>query len=283
MNWYNYNRYETLVIATFLLLIYTFTAWVEAESMLADYQNLGTPLEPWKSYLWAISSHYVLISLIPLIVIFDRKFPVLGENWRKGLLAHGLFSVVFCLCHVGGMVLIRKVIHSYAGESYEFGSSANIIFYEYRKDLASYLSLLLYIHLYRFSITRLRGEAKVLSVGEGEVATEIQPAERFLVKKIGKEFVVEANEIEWIAASGNYMNLHVRDHVYPYRETMSSIEKLLDQSIFIRIHRSYIVNISHVKEIHPLESGDFKVKLISGKTLSLSRRYRNRVKSLLNS
>ena len=51
-----------------------------------------------------------------------------------------------------------------------------------------------------------------------------QRPERFLVRKLGKEFLLSANEVEWLQASGNYMNLHVRGRAYPLRSTMAVIE-----------------------------------------------------------
>lgn len=71
--------------------------------------------------------------------------------------------------------------------------------------------------------------------------------ERFLVRKLGRDFLVATADIEWIQASGNYVNLHVRGHDYPLRSTMAAIEAKLDPAVFVRIHRSYLVNLGRCR------------------------------------
>ena len=122
----------------------------------------------------------------------------------------------------------------------------------------------------------------LLSTGE-ETETRVNeaPPERLLIKKLGREFLIQTSDIEWVEASGNYANLHINTHVYPMRITMDKLEKLLP-SQFLRIHRSTIVNIGQIKEVEAMDSGDHQVLLLSGKTLTLSRRYRENFKNLLS-
>ncbi len=98
--------------------------------------------------------------------------------------------------------------------------------------------------------------------------------ERFLIRKLGREFLVAANDIEWLQAAGNYVNLRVRGHDYPLRSTIAGIESRLDPRLFARIHRSYVVALDHVVSIEPLDTGDARVHLRDGTTLPCSRRYR---------
>jgi DNA-binding LytR/AlgR family response regulator len=98
--------------------------------------------------------------------------------------------------------------------------------------------------------------------------------QRFLVRKLGKEFLIAANEIEWLKAQGNYVNLHVRGREYPLRSTMSAIEDLLDPNKFVRVHRSHIVNLDHLLEIESLETGDARLKLRNGAVIACSRTFR---------
>ena len=119
----------------------------------------------------------------------------------------------------------------------------------------------------------------MITIGE-DVQIPDKP-ERLLVKKIGKEFIIKIENIEWIEASGNYMNLHIEGRVYPLRETMSILENKLNPNQFVRIHRSSIINLDHIKEILPLDSDDFEVILNTNQQLKLSRRYREKVKNVL--
>ncbi|SON77106.1 AlgR/AgrA/LytR family regulatory protein (fragment) [Xanthomonas phaseoli pv. phaseoli] len=95
--------------------------------------------------------------------------------------------------------------------------------------------------------------------------------ERFLVRKLGRDFLVATADIEWIQASGNYVNLHVRGHDYPLRSTMAAIEAKLDPAVFVRIHRSYLVNLGQVQAIEPSDSGDARVHLRDASVLPCSR------------
>lgn len=105
--------------------------------------------------------------------------------------------------------------------------------------------------------------------------------ERFLIKKLGKEFLIKTRDIEWIEAAGNYANLHIGNNLYPMRTTMSRLEKILPSQDFARIHRSSIVNLSQIETLQALETGDYELALKNGEKLSLSRRYRDRFKELL--
>ena len=94
------------------------------------------------------------------------------------------------------------------------------------------------------------------------------------MRKLGREFLIAANDIEWLQASGNYVNLRVRGHDYPLRSTLAGIETKLDPARFARIHRSYMVNIDRIASIEPLDTGDARIHLNDGGSLPCSRTYR---------
>jgi DNA-binding LytR/AlgR family response regulator len=114
---------------------------------------------------------------------------------------------------------------------------------------------------------------------EGPSLEPVVRPRRFLVRKLGREFLVAVDDIEWMQASGNYVNLHVRGHDYPLRSTIGGIESKLDPSRFVRIHRSYIANLDQIASIEPLESGDARIHLKDASTLPCSRRYRDALKA----
>jgi two-component system, LytTR family, response regulator len=104
-----------------------------------------------------------------------------------------------------------------------------------------------------------------------------QYAERILVKVNGRILFLQTSEIDWVESAGNYIQLHVGREKYMLRETMKTIEERLDPQIFLRIHRSTVVNTKRIKEIYPLFSGDYTVVLKNGIELNLSRHYRERL------
>ena len=109
-----------------------------------------------------------------------------------------------------------------------------------------------------------------------DLKSEKKYLERLVVKSIGRVFFLKTDEIDWIEAAGNYVKLHVGRESHMIRETMNGIEAKLDPDKFLRIHRSTVVNIDRIKELHPMFSGDYAVILRNGTELALSRNYRDR-------
>ena len=109
-----------------------------------------------------------------------------------------------------------------------------------------------------------------------DLKAEKKYLERLVVKSVGRVFFLKTDEIDWIEASGNYLKLHVGRESHLIRETMNGIEAKLNPDKFLRIHRSTVVNIDRIKELHPMFSGDYAVILRSGTELTLSRNYRER-------
>jgi len=105
--------------------------------------------------------------------------------------------------------------------------------------------------------------------------------ERIVVKTAGRVFFLKTDELDWIEAAGNYLELHAGRSTYLIRETMHGIESKLDPGKFLRIHRSVIVRIDRIKEMHPMFSGDYTVMLRDGTELSMSRTFRDRWEKLL--
>jgi len=114
---------------------------------------------------------------------------------------------------------------------------------------------------------------------------DLQPEPRYLervvVKNSGRLFFLRSDEIDWIESSGNYVSLHAGKESHLLRETMSALEERLDPAHFIRIHRTAIVRIDQIKELHPLFHGEYEVVLRDTTRLTLSRSYRDRLQTLL--
>lgn len=115
----------------------------------------------------------------------------------------------------------------------------------------------------------------------------LQPAraypERLLLKHEGTVVVVTVNDIDWIEAADNYVKIHARTGRYMAREPLKQIEATLDPARFARVHRSAIVNLSRVKSLDPVSSGEAIITLTTGARLTLSRGYRDHFKSRLES
>lgn len=89
------------------------------------------------------------------------------------------------------------------------------------------------------------------------------------------------DHIDWIDAAGDYMCVHAQGQTYVLRETMKSLEAILNPSAFQRVHRSTIVNVQRVRSLRPHINGEYFLTLDGGQELKLSRTYRDRLEQLM--
>jgi len=102
---------------------------------------------------------------------------------------------------------------------------------------------------------------------------------RFMVRSAGRVVFLKADEIDWVEAADYYARLHAGGHSYLLRESMNDLEAALDPEVFVRIHRSAIVNLDRVREMRPLLRGEQMVILAAGTQLRMSRSRREELES----
>ena len=105
--------------------------------------------------------------------------------------------------------------------------------------------------------------------------------ERFAIRVRGQVLFVKSTALEWIAAEGNYARLHTPEASYLIRESLQNLESELDPELFVRVHRSAIVNIERVRKLILGPDGAFSIVLQSDATVSLGPTYRERLEELL--
>jgi two-component system LytT family response regulator len=105
--------------------------------------------------------------------------------------------------------------------------------------------------------------------------------ERLAIRTNGRVVFLNLDEIHWVEAAANYVRLNTGKDSYLFRETISRVSERLNPAHFVRIHRSTIVNINKIRELIPVNSGEYVVVLKSGKELSFSRGYRSNLPHLL--
>jgi two-component system LytT family sensor kinase len=128
-------------------------------------------IEPWKPFVWEMSSVFIVVCLIPLIYLFERRFPMNAKpRWRTILLHLGA-ALAYSLVHVTGMLLLRHWAYSVAGQHYDYGDLTLRYLYELQKDLVTYLFVLLVIFAGREFQVRRTGELRA-----SELAAELSQA-----------------------------------------------------------------------------------------------------------
>lgn len=104
---------------------------------------------------------------------------------------------------------------------------------------------------------------------------------RLLIKTSeGRNFILQADKIEWIEAEGKYVRLHFEGKSPLLREPISNLEAQLDPDKFLLIHRSYIVNIDCIRELQPLFNQKYIVVLRDNTELPLSESGRKKLARL---
>jgi two-component system, LytTR family, response regulator len=105
--------------------------------------------------------------------------------------------------------------------------------------------------------------------------------DRLAIKSGGRVVLLRLEEIDWVEAADNYVNLHAGTESHLLRETMNALEKRLPPDRFLRISRSTMVNLDRIKELQPLFHGEYAVILRDGTRVTLSRGYRDKLTRLL--
>ena len=257
-----------VLVLTVQMLANSVTTWMDLRTA-----PFAQPL------VWELSSNLTVGLLIPVLIAFERRFPLRWDTLARNLPWHLAGTLMFCAAHVLVMVTLRKAAYALVGASYTTGPWLSVLAYEYLKDMRSYVLILATVLGYRLLLLRLQGEARLLDAPEtasGAPLSGASPArpERFLVRKLRSEFLIAAADIEWLQAQGNYVGIHVNGHDYLLRSTLADFLGQLDPARFVQVHRSYAVNLDRVAEIKPLDSGDARLHMKDGSQVACSRRYR---------
>jgi two-component system, LytTR family, response regulator len=139
---------------------------------------------------------------------------------------------------------------------------------------------------FRIALARARErlDGRNRDAGLASLAASLRERRRYLsrvpIRTSGRIVLVDVATIDWLEAADNYVRLHAEKREYLLRETLASLESQLDPDRFARIHRSAIVQIDRIAELHPASHGDFDVLLRDGTRLTLSRTWRDRLRGL---
>jgi two-component system LytT family response regulator len=103
---------------------------------------------------------------------------------------------------------------------------------------------------------------------------------RLAVRSAGKTTFVDVDDIDWMEATENYVELHTARANPLLHVAMHTLENALDPEQFVRIHRSVIVNVRRIKELQPSSHGEYVVTLLNGVRLQSGRMYNAQLKAL---
>jgi two-component system LytT family response regulator len=105
---------------------------------------------------------------------------------------------------------------------------------------------------------------------------------RLAVRSAGKTAFVDVEDVDWMEGAENYVELHAGQVSHLLHVTMNILEKSLDPEMFLRIHRSIIVNLGRIKNVQSGAHGEYVVTLRDGARLQSGRTYSDRLRALVN-
>ncbi|HEY0174055.1 MAG TPA: LytTR family DNA-binding domain-containing protein [Pyrinomonadaceae bacterium] len=146
----------------------------------------------------------------------------------------------------------------------------------------------------RFGQAVSRARERISEAAAGRLGRQLQAllrsleaeparAKRLEVRSSGCVIFLPVTDIDWIGSADNYLEVHAGRETHLIRETMGRIEAKLDPGMFVRIHRSTIVNVTRVKLLRPLFNGDQLLTLSDGTQLTVGRNHRDKFISTLRS
>ena len=131
---------------------------------------------------------------------------------------------------------------------------------------------------------RLRiAERRTATAGLAALLRELKDDRAYLtrvpVRTEGKVKVIELTDVDWLSAADNYVTLHAGGREFLVRDTLAALERRLEPSAFVRVHRSTIARLDRIAELLPDAHGDFEIRLKNGARLAMSRTYRAAVEA----
>jgi two-component system LytT family response regulator len=122
------------------------------------------------------------------------------------------------------------------------------------------------------------GFIRNLEVTSGGSMSELQ---RTVSMKSGSDWIkVRLDDITWIEAAGDYMCLHTSEGTHIIRKTLKQFEQELDPTLFPRVNRSAMINLSKLKRLTPNSNGEYLAQLTSVDSVKVSRKFKFKLEEL---
>jgi hypothetical protein len=221
----------------------------------------------WKPVVWEITG-----GLAALLCFFIPRLAVRAAapgqaRWPRLLLVHAPATVIFSAAHISLFILMRMAVYAAVGERYSFDFNVGELLYEYRKGLLAYGAAVATFWLIPLAMTRGRPAAEPL-------AAAAESAPLYVIRDGARLLRTPREAILAVRSAGNYVEFALADGRMPMaRATLAGVETELAPFGFLRIHRSWLVNVAHVRAVVADGSGDHTVTLSNGAEAPLSRRY----------
>ena len=211
----------------------------------------------------------VISDLIPDLVFLDIQMP--GVNG---------FEVIASIAKPRPQIIFTTAHDEYALKAFE----VNAIDYLLKPFTDERFQVALSKAIERIKLNRsqekmddLVESTVTVNSGNTKIITGLETEDSIVFKSEGKVFKVAYSAISHIEAFDYYIKIHVSGNFYLIRESMKKMEERLPNDLFVRIHKSYIVNVRVITQFGKSDEGGHEVKLVTGQKLKVSRNHKNQL------
>lgn len=255
------NPREDLLFTGIVGAVLVVFLYFNALNVADEHARIGRSLALWEPMVWEGSSGLFFLAISPFVTALTRRFWPTRPPWIRKIAVHAAAAVFVSLFHVLAIGAIRWAIYRLAGGSYALLGPLGDWPYELRKDVLVYAAIVALYVVWR----TLRLRARPVEAASVEVLE---------VRDGARRHFVPVNDVVWVEAAGNYVELHRGGAGLLHRASLSEMERRLQSAGFVRIHRSRLVRREAVAAVESKATGDFVVRLRDGRELAGSRRYR---------
>ncbi|MBS0295814.1 MAG: LytTR family transcriptional regulator [Proteobacteria bacterium] len=223
--------------------------------------DAGTPLSLGHEVPRLLAAALMGAAVTPLLFRLIKRFPLEGRAlWRNGAI----------LALAVGLLALGLIVASCFPAAWWFGHGRSPSTAEIVGTVTDNWALLVYCMAAFIAIVQ------VVRARRAKAQAPVAAAP-ILVSARGRVDVVDPARIDWVETQGNYLALHVGAASHLIRETLARFEQGPEGARFVRIHRRMLVALDRIEALRPLSNGDATLTLRDGRTLRLSRSYRQAV------
>ena len=240
----------------------------------------GAP-PPWAEVLLAnLLAWLPWLLLVAPVLRLERRFPIAGpDRWRNGLL-HLASAVAVSATFLLYLALFHLVYLGDGSLPLSVAAARAKYFEILGRFFLTATALYGLIVVAGFAERTWRLHRQALQQPIVEDRRRSLDAESIVVRSTGRLERIDPTEVRWIAGEGNYARLQLDGRSVLHRRSLASLSAELGSRRFVRVHRSIIVNLSHVRSLRHRSHGDAVVVLDDGSQLKVSRTYRKALKRL---
>lgn len=216
-------------------------------------------------------------AFVPPLYLLTTQLPIGRSAWRVAVPAHLVASVLATLGKYSLVVPMARLLNPALTLNW-----ADTVRSEFVGKLMFYWAMIGLAHAVfyftRAPLAETRGKARDRQTAFGDQKTVGRA--RIAVAVGAQTEILDLDEIQWIAAQGNYILIHARQRQLLVRHTLHEFASKLPRS-FVQAHRSAIVNLNRIERVEPLGQGKWRLHLLGGTAMPLGRKYKDQVLRLL--